>query len=378
MPPFPLSRILVLGASGQFGRRLCRRLIHLDGLHLLLGGRDEQRLKVTRCQLHAVKPDAPIDTFTWDIAVPGLADLLRAHKINLVIHLAGPFQGQDYTVAEACLEAEAAYIDMADGRDFVAKFSKLDAAAREKGIPLVTGASTLPAFSTAIVDGMVENFSQLCGVDYGICAGVKSGLGLATLKAVLSYCGKPYPVLNDGKRVTIFGLGRPRHHDFPSPVGRRYVVDCDIPDHDLFPARYATLRQMDFGSCIDVPGLARMLSLMSGCARKGLIKDWNGLSILIAPAVDAMKLLGSPHSGFFMCLEGKGPQGNPKKMQLEVLARDGSGLEIPVTPVILLVKKMLRGDLLPSGAYPCMGLFSLAALKQELSSYPIAWEAKEV
>jgi hypothetical protein len=29
------------------------------------------------------------------------------------------------------------------------------------------------------------------------------------------------------------------------------------------------------------------------------------------------------------------------------LARDGSGLEIPVAPVMLLVKKMLRGDLLP-------------------------------
>jgi hypothetical protein len=307
-----------------------------------------------------------------------LPDLLRAQKINLVIHLAGPFQGQDHTVAEACLEAEAAYIDLADGRDFVAKFSTLDATAREKGIPLVTGASTLPAFSSAIVDGMLENFSQLCGIDYGICAGVKSGLGLATLQAVLSYCGKPYSVLNDGKRVTIFGLARARHHDFPPPVNRRYIVDCDIPDHDLFPARYATLREMDFGSSIDVPGLARMLSLMSGCVRKGLVRDWNGLSILIEPMIDAMKFLGSPHSGFFMRLEGKGLRGSPKKMLLEILARDGSGLEIPVTPVMLLVKKMLRGDLLPAGAYPCMGLFSLAELKQELCAYPIVWEPKEL
>ena len=108
MPPFPISRILVLGASGQFGRRLCRRLVQLGGFSLLLGGRDEQRLKVARRQLCALKPDARIDTFTCDVAVPGLPDLLRAQKINLVIHLARPFQGQDHTVAEACLEAEAA------------------------------------------------------------------------------------------------------------------------------------------------------------------------------------------------------------------------------------------------------------------------------
>jgi hypothetical protein len=378
MPPFPISRVLVLGASGQFGRRLSRRLAQLGGFDLLLGGRDERRLKVAQRQLRDVKPDAPIDIVPWDIGAPGLPGLLRSQKIDLVIHLAGPFQGQDYTVAEACLQAKVAYIDMADGRDFVAKFSTLDAAARDKGIPLITGASTLPAVSSAIVDGMLENFSQLRGIDYGICAGLKSGLGLATLKAVLSYCGKPYSILNDGKRVTTFGLGRPRHHDFPPPVNRRYLVDCDIPDHDLFPARYPTLSHMDFGSCVDVPGLARMLSLMSLCAHKGLIRDWNGLSILIEPAMKAMKFLGSPHSGFFMRLEGKGPQGDPKAMLIEILARDGSGLEIPVTPVVLLVKKMLRGDVPTVGAYPCMGLFALAELKQELSAYPMVWETKEL
>jgi len=63
MPPFPISRILVLGASGQFGGRLCRRLVQLGGLHLLLGGRDEQRLKVAQRQVQAVnaRPVAAIN-----------------------------------------------------------------------------------------------------------------------------------------------------------------------------------------------------------------------------------------------------------------------------------------------------------------------------
>jgi hypothetical protein len=90
------------------------------------------------------------------------------------------------------------------------------------------------------------------------------------------------------------------------------------------------------------------------------------------------KIPGSPHSGFFMRLEGQDRRGNPKKMLFEIVARDGSGLEIPVTPVILLVKKMLRGEALPAGAYPCMDLFSLAEFQQELSSYPVSWESKDV
>jgi hypothetical protein len=345
---------------------------------LFLGGRDRQKLETTQGQLHAVKPDAKIDILAWKINGSGLLDLLYSRRLNLVVHLAGPFQGQDYSVAKACLQAGVPYIDMADGREFVAKFSSLDAAAQAKGIPLITGASTVPGLSSAIVDGMIGHFSQLQAIDYGICAGVKSGLGLATLKAVLSYCGKPYRVLKDGRFVTIFGLGRPRHHDFPSPVNRRYVVDCDIPDHDLFPACYTALRQMDFGSCIDIPGLPRLLSLMSACVRKGGIGDWNFLSTIIQPCLKAVKFVGSPHSGFFMRLEGQDRQGNPKKTLFEIVARDGSGLEIPVTPVILLVKKMLRGESLPAGAYPCMGLFSLAEFQQELSSYPISWESKDV
>jgi hypothetical protein len=39
---------------------------------------------------------------------------------------------------------------MADGREFVTKFSALDAAAQAKGIPLITGASTVPGLSSAV------------------------------------------------------------------------------------------------------------------------------------------------------------------------------------------------------------------------------------
>jgi len=378
MPSFPIKRALVLGASGQFGTSLCRRLVQLDDMHLFLGGRDRQKLEATREQLRAVRPDAKIDIVAWQISASGLEDLLYSRRLNLVVHLAGPFQGQDYAVAKACLRAGVPYIDMADGREFVANFSTLDAAAQAKGIPLITGASTVPGLSSAIVDAMLENFSQLEAIDYGICGGVKTGLGLATLKAVLTYCGKPYGVLKDGSYVTVYGLGRPRHHDFPKPVNRRYMVDCDIPDHDLFPACYPALRRMEFGSCIDAPGLPRLLSLMSACVQKGWIGDWNFLAPIIQPCMKAVRFLGSAHSGFFMRLQGQDQQRNPKKMLFEILARDGSGLEIPVTPVILLVKKMLRGEALPAGAYPCMGLFSLAEFQQELASYPISWDTKDV
>jgi short subunit dehydrogenase-like uncharacterized protein len=52
---------------------------------------------------------------------------------ELVIHTAGPFQGQDYGVVAAAVAAAGAhYIDLADGRRFVCDFpAALDAAFRE-------------------------------------------------------------------------------------------------------------------------------------------------------------------------------------------------------------------------------------------------------
>jgi saccharopine dehydrogenase-like NADP-dependent oxidoreductase len=170
MPVFPISRVLILGASGQFGTRLSRRLVHLSQLHLFLGGRNEQKLKNLRDELHAIRSDANIHVVAGRIKAPDLLEWLSSHDINLVIHLAGPFQGQDYVIAKTCLQAGVPYIDMADGRKFVAKFSTLDAAAKEKRIALITGASTVPAISSAIVDALLENFSRLEAVDYGICA----------------------------------------------------------------------------------------------------------------------------------------------------------------------------------------------------------------
>jgi hypothetical protein len=52
-------------------------------------------------------------------------------------------------------------------------------------------------------------------------------------------------------------------------VNRRFIMDCDIPDHSLFPIRCPTLRQMDFGSGIDLPGSAQILALMSDGVRDG-------------------------------------------------------------------------------------------------------------
>src|SRR3546814_10859480 len=76
-----------------------------------------------------------------DAEVTSLARQLDALEVDTVIHTAGPFQQQDYRVAQACIDARCNYLDLADGRDFVAGIGKLDAAAHLAGVLEIGSAS---------------------------------------------------------------------------------------------------------------------------------------------------------------------------------------------------------------------------------------------
>jgi saccharopine dehydrogenase-like NADP-dependent oxidoreductase len=70
---------------------------------------------------------------------------------------AGPFQGQDYEVAQAAARAGAHYIDLADGRRFVCDFAAaLDAEFRSTGRTALSAASTVPALSSALVERLTR------------------------------------------------------------------------------------------------------------------------------------------------------------------------------------------------------------------------------
>ena len=88
-----------------------------------------------------------------DIGAPDFTQQLRARSPELVIHCVGPFQGQDYGVANSALAAGAHYIDLADGRQFIVEFAaRVKDQAVGAGRVAISGASTLPAQNFLTVD----------------------------------------------------------------------------------------------------------------------------------------------------------------------------------------------------------------------------------
>jgi short subunit dehydrogenase-like uncharacterized protein len=173
-------RVVLIGATGVFGSRIARQLAGDPRFQLIVAGRRVQSLAALRDALG----DASIQLATLDVAAPGLADALAALRPQLVIHAAGPFQQQDYRVAEACLACASDYIDLADGRDFVSGIGRLDVRAREAGRLLVSGASTVPALSSAVVDGLLPRFAALEVIEHAISPGNRTPRGDATVAAI--------------------------------------------------------------------------------------------------------------------------------------------------------------------------------------------------
>ena len=183
-------RVLVIGGYGFFGRRLVERLARQPGLHVIVAGRSAQQAAAlvarlqpdSRATLGSVALDALSEAF------PGWLDRLR---VRAVVHASGPFQGQDYRVALACTAAGVHYVDLADGREFVAGIGAVDVAATAAGVCVLSGASSVPALSAAAADALTRGWQRVDAIDIGISPGNRTERGLSTIQAGLGYCGRP-------------------------------------------------------------------------------------------------------------------------------------------------------------------------------------------
>ncbi len=70
-------------------------------------------------------------------------------------------------------------------------------------------------------------------------------------------------------------------------------------------------------------------------------------------------------------VSGENKEGQPESYNWYLTAEQNHGPEIPCTPAIVLLKKLLRNELSERGAYPCLGLLSLKEIMNELSDFAI-------
>jgi len=348
-----MLRVLVLGGYGNFGGYVCRALAADDRIQLIVAGRNLEKARAFAEGLHAANP---AESAVVDIRQPTAA--MAKTCPHLVIHTVGPFQTQDYRVAEAAIACGAHYCDLADARAFVAGIGALDPAARSAGVAVIAGASSVPCLTGAYLDAAQDEFAEIHSVDYGISAAQQTNRGLGTASAILSYVGRPFTMLRRGRMARVFGW-QGLHAEVYPELGRRWFGYCDIPDLDLFPARYPTLRAMRFCAGHEIALLHFGTWLLSWLVRLRLLPPLNRWSGLLLRASFLFDPIGSGRSGFHMYIHGTAKTGGPLTRRHWMIARQGHGPNIPCMPVILIARKLADGERIAAGARPCLDLIGL-------------------
>ena len=148
--------ILVLGAAGMVGRKLCERLLR-DGR---LGKSD-----ITKLTLHDVvepkqpeKAGFPVETVSGDFAVPGAAEKLIAGRPDVIFHLAAIVSG------EAELDFDKGYRINLDGTRMLLDAVRLVGGGYK---PRVVFTSSIAVFGAPFPDAIGDEFFHTPLLSYG-------------------------------------------------------------------------------------------------------------------------------------------------------------------------------------------------------------------
>lgn len=356
------KKILILGATGNFGSNIAKALAKAN-IPIIIAGRQKPALMALQHEIDTLNLGSSIEIAVFDIKKQ-MAQQLALLKPFLVINTCGPFQHSDYATALDCIHFGIHYVDLADGRDFVNGIhDALDNVAKDNHCLVISGASTVPCLSSAVLAHYKNEFTRIDSLTFGITPGQKTPRGLATTQAILSYVGKPLKPI-PGALNTRYGWQDLYCQTYPL-LGKRWMSNCDIPDLDLLPKHYG-ISHIRFSAGIESAFLHLGLWILSGCVRLGLPIRLDAHADVLLKVSHWFDRFGSDNGGMHMIFSGKDRHGREKVIKWFLVAQNGYGVHVPTIPAIVLVKHLISGKLRQTGAIPCVGLISLEEYLVEL------------
>jgi saccharopine dehydrogenase-like NADP-dependent oxidoreductase len=362
-----VTRILIIGGYGAFGARAAERLAREPDLEIIVAGRSRARAEAAALGRTARASINHAELDTRHVT----AEQLHALAPRVVLNASGPYQNEDYRLAKASIAAGCHYVDLADARAFVTGITALDAAAKARDVLVVSGASSVPGLSSAVVRAHAGEFNEITGLDIGISPGNRFDPGEATVASVLSGIGKPIAMRIAGLTRTVAGWQGASRHRFPA-IGRRWMGYVDVPDLDLFPAHYPSLDTVRFKAGLEVPLFHLALWGLSWLVRGGLLPRPERLARPLLAMKRGLSFLGSDKGAMFVTLEGIGRDGRPLRLTWTLIANSGHGPFIPAIPAVILAKRLARGTERRRGSMPGFGLMALDEFVREVTDLDIA------
>jgi hypothetical protein len=219
-------------------------------------------------------------------------------------------------------------------------------------VAILSGCSSVPTLSAAIIDQHRHRFKRIDSIEHGISSSAKMP-GLSTVEGVLAYAGKPIKQLKNGQVHEVLGwqdlkLRKMQH------LGTRVLANVDVPDIDIFASRYgAQTLSFKAGAGLKLGGVANYL--LAQALRMGMVRDHAPWAARLHRWGIWFERFGDGKSAMYIDVQGIGVEGKPLSMAVQLTAMNDKGPEIPSCAAVALAAKIAQGYLPDPGARACVG-----------------------
>ncbi|RUS63578.1 DUF4166 domain-containing protein [Pseudorhodobacter sp. E13] len=352
-------KLLILGGYGVFGGRLAQLLADMPNLDILIAGRNLAAAKAFCDRWTGAARLRPVRAERDAIAA-----LLAAEAPDLIVDASGPFQDygpNPYGVVEAAIAHGVSYLDFADGSDFVQGIARFDAAARDKGLFVLSGVSSFPVLTAAVLAEMAQTMT-IADVRGGIAPSPYAGVGMNVMRAVLGYAGQPVRLRRKGADSTGIGLGESLRYTVAVPGALplrniRFSL-VDVPDLRLIPALMPSVQSLWMGAGPVPEVLHRMLNLLARARSALHLPNLAPLAPLCYRVLNACTF-GEHRGGMFLEAAGAA-NGKPVTRSWHLLAEADDGPLIPSMAIEAIIRKLHAGAAPAPGARSAVGALTLA------------------
>lgn len=316
-----MTTVLVVGATGELGQRICRLLRRWTPSVRVVGANRSGRG-------HPDFPVRRVDVRDERSLAPALRD------VALVVNAVGPYLYDPAPLVRACVRARAHLTDLAEDLAWFAAVAEAASrcGAARAGVAIVPGCSTLPGLVALLAQRWAAR-SEVAALSALLSLGSANPPSRGLLAGLLAPLGRPIPggarcftqlvsaETRDGRRLTA--------GNWPAPVPRAGLRlgtrRVPLRFHAGFDRRFLT-----YALRLAAPWLGRLPAA------------WiSPLAAVLLPFAHALRWLGTPHGVLLLRVHDR--QGAERE-RLEICAR-ANGLDIPAAPVVWLVESLLAGGL---------------------------------
>jgi hypothetical protein len=347
-------KILILGGYGTFGGRLAYLLAKDERLTLVLAGRSKTKAQKFCDSL----PAGAIKIAAFFDRIADAEAQIKEINPDLVVDATGPFQvyGDDpHNVVKACIANNVNYMDLADGSEFVKGISQFDGEAKARDIYILSGVSSFPVLTAAVVRLLSHDMLRIRHIRGGIAPSAYAGVGLNVIRAITSYAGKRLPLWRNGKLDAGYGLTETMRYTISPPgyvpLHNALFSLVDVPDLRVLPDLWPELDSIWLGAGPVPEILHRMLIGLAWLVRKRILPTLLPFAPLFHHVINIIRW-GEHRGGMFVSVEGTGKDGERIERSWHLLAEGSDGPFIPSMAIEAIVLKYLAGNPPVPGARP--------------------------